>query len=188
LISGSSDSSIKSWNIAGSDESSVLTYVGHTSAVNSLDWNPTTEQSFLSAGQDKSVKVWDQRKKIFTQTISVNQPVYSVNWNKDGNTFLIGEESGAVQIFDIRSTKEALFSLSLHKDSVRVALFSPHSGNLIATASDDAHVFVYDLEKKEQIYQAQHSDFVRGLSWHTEKKGILASGSWDKTVQIHSLA
>lgn len=72
---------------------------------------------------------------------------------------------------------------SYHIDSVLSLAANRHNGNLLASASADKTIKLWDLNTctAAQSY-AHHTDKVCALSWHPSQASILLSGSYDRTV------
>lgn len=70
-----------------------------------------------------------------------------------------------------------------HIDSVLALAANRHNGNLLASASADKTIKLWDLNTctAAQSY-AHHTDKVCALSWHPSQASVLLSGSYDRTV------
>ncbi|GAB4284703.1 MAG: hypothetical protein Fur0025_15660 [Oscillatoriaceae cyanobacterium] len=75
--------------------------------------------------------------------------------------------------------------LENHNNSVLGVVFSP-DGQLIATASADKTVKIWNPQGRELATLATHRDGVNGVAFSPDSK-MVASASWDKTVKIWSL-
>uniref|UniRef100_A0A7C3ZI47 Novel STAND NTPase 1 domain-containing protein n=1 Tax=Planktothricoides sp. SpSt-374 TaxID=2282167 RepID=A0A7C3ZI47_9CYAN len=72
--------------------------------------------------------------------------------------------------------------LENHNNSVLGVVFSP-DGQLIATASADKTVKIWNPQGRELATLATHQDGVNGVAFSPDSK-MVASASWDKTVKI----
>ncbi|MCB8962141.1 MAG: protein kinase [Ardenticatenales bacterium] len=80
-------------------------------------------------------------------------------------------------------TLETVAHLDGHARTVRTAAWSP-DGRLIASASDDGAILVWDVAAGEIIQQfSGHTDWVRALRWSPDGASLL-SGSSDGTVRL----
>jgi len=188
LLSSSWDLSLKLWAPRRNSNSSA-TFYGHLETIWDVKWNQKSDDIFASSSQDSSVKLWDQRKIEATNNIKVGQPAYSLSWNPFIDTLLaVGLQDGTVKILDIRNTIESLHEKKIHKSSIKVLAFSPHDQNLLSCGSDDTKISIISLKDNsiniERILE-NHTDFVRALSWSKANQGFLASGSWDKSIQLN---
>ena len=72
---------------------------------------------------------------------------------------------------------------SYHVDSVLALASNPHNGNLLASASADKTIKLWDLDSctAAQSY-SHHTDKVCALAWHPSQTSVLLSGSYDRTI------
>lgn len=69
--------------LPGTDKSSLTAKNGHTDAINSLGFSPTTEYLFATASGDKTIGIWDIRNvkdKVHTLE-GHNDAVTSLSWH-----------------------------------------------------------------------------------------------------------
>ena len=72
-----------------------------------------------------------------------------------------------------------------HDDFVTSVCFSLHDPNVVASASTDKSIIVWDVKRGKPIYVFNdHSDEVHSLSWSPTAEGLLASGSHDHSVMV----
>lgn len=93
----------------------------------------------------------------------------------------------SLQILDTRqadSTKSALTVQKGHFDAINALSFNPGSEFLIATASADKTIGIWDMRNmKDKVHTLEgHNDAVTSLSWHPQEIGVLGSGSYDRRV------
>ncbi|KAK3716645.1 rRNA-processing protein [Vermiconidia calcicola] len=72
---------------------------------------------------------------------------------------------------------------SYHVDSILALAANRHSSNLLASASADKTIKLWDLNTctAAQSY-SHHTDKVCALSWHPTQASVLLSGSYDRTI------
>jgi WD40 repeat protein len=60
---------------------------------------------------------------------------------------------------------------------------------MVASASDDCTVSVYDMNAKEVVYTdtTTHTDFVRSVAWDPSNSSAFKSAGWDGKVGSHLL-
>ena len=97
IISGSSDNTIKLWDIKTGRE--IRTYKGHKNYVNSVAFSPDGK-NIISGSKDRSVKLWntltgEEIKTIETPNNVINNVVYS----PDGKYII--SDPGTIQLSDI---------------------------------------------------------------------------------------
>lgn len=98
-----------------------------------------------------------------------------------------------LQILDTRqadNTRSALVVKDGHSDAINALAFSPASEFLIATASGDKTIGIWDIRHtKEKVHTLEgHMDAVTSLSWHPKEASILGSASYDRRIIFWDLA
>lgn len=155
----------------------------------------------VAGGGSASVKLWDSATWKLIATLSVPRPesgkptdkssskkfVLSVAWSPDGKRIACGSMDGTISIFDVARAK-FLHHLEGHSMPVRSLVYSPTEPRVLFTASDDAHVHVYDSEGQALITaMSGHTSWV--LSVDASPDGLaIATGSSDKTVRLWDLS
>jgi len=149
-----------------------------------VKWSPEG-QLFASGSQDNYIKIWDSRsaQKKPSQSVCHYQPVFALSWNSQKTSMLaVGDEEG-VKIYD---TKKLDVPVSLNVNfgnSVKAIEFSTNFPELLAVGSDDGTTCVLD-GTLTKIYNHQHADFVRCVSWNSDSRipQYIAGGGWDRIL------
>jgi hypothetical protein len=117
--------------------------------------------------------------------------IYRVAWSPDNKLLATGDDDTVIKIWDTSPEKSEfetgnfgnavlLAELVGHTNTVLGLDWSPN-GRLIASASADCSVRIWDMENKEQLYKLSgHSDEVNCVTWVSED-GLL-SGSNDEHI------
>lgn len=98
-----------------------------------------------------------------------------------------------LQIVDVReqeTTKSALSARNGHVDAINALAFNPRSEFIIATASADKTIGIWDIRNvREKIHTlVGHNDAVTSLAWHPKESSILGSGSYDRRIMFWDLS
>ena len=97
-----------------------------------------------------------------------------------------------MQIIDTRSpiTSESKVQARGHEDAVNALSFNPASDVIIATASADKTIGIWDIRNlKIKLHALEgHHDAVTSLSWHPQEEAILASSAADRRVIFWDLS
>lgn len=88
------------------------------------------------------------------------------------------------------SNRSALVVKGGHSDALNALAFNPASEFLIATASGDKTIGIWDIRStKEKIHTLEgHVDAVTSLQWHPKEASILGSASYDRRIIFWDLA
>lgn len=133
---------------------------GHTGAVLDTDWNPFDDDMVASASDDGTVGIF-RVPENFTLKI---EPA---------------EGESEPEIKDVHPIKK----LKGHSKKVGHVLFHPTAKDVLASASGDCTVKIWNVETEEVLATLKHNDFITGLSFN-ETGSMLATTSRDKRLRI----
>lgn len=94
-----------------------------------------TSDSLFSCGEDKLIKVWDQRTVQTQFTVKTNESLYALAIPKNDKQVIVGSESGTVSIYDFR-TSDALITMSPVKSPVRSISMNPDGDSFVVGYMD----------------------------------------------------
>lgn len=160
LLAGE-DHIIHDWEIfaSGDTASNPVAYEGHTSAINALAWVDEDNNTFASASDDGTVRVWST-----TGTRSSASPALTYRGHK-GSVYAVvaykgliisGGQDHTVQIWRF-DTGKALYTYTGHRGPVRsLSVVEPHASAtqmrtpvpFVASASDDGTVHVWHIPEQ----------------------------------------
>jgi WD40 repeat protein len=128
LASGSSDGSIKLWDISSRRE--VRTLTGHTDSITSIEFSE--DRKTVAAGSsDGSLLIWDVRNDdASVQLTRGPDPMWSACLSPDGSKLAVGTDSGSISMWDIRSKTHV--GTFVHGEPVNVVAVSP-DGKVMAS-------------------------------------------------------
>jgi histone-binding protein RBBP4 len=179
-----------------------LELVGHKKEGYGLGWNPHVQGGLASGSDDQTVLLWDlntvqagsKTLKPSRKYTHHNLGVTDVQYHPTIKPF-IGTVSDdmTMQIIDVRqpsTTKSALVARNGHLDAINSLAFNPKEDVIVATASADNTIGIWDLRHiKDKVHTLEgHCDAVTALSWHPQEPGILASASYDRRVLFWDLS
>ena len=149
LASASADKTIKIWDVP--QEKCLHTLTHHTDKVQTLEWHPTQVSVLLSGGFDKVASVCDVRAAASDWKAaakhSVSSDVECVSWDPQSeHQFLVSTDNGTVTCHDARfAGKEPVFTIGAHADACTGLALNPLVPGLLATASLDKSVKLWDI-------------------------------------------
>ncbi|MBN3880907.1 MULTISPECIES: hypothetical protein [unclassified Nostoc] len=101
LASGSSDNTIKLWDVRKGNLLQTLT--GHSNSVHSVAFSPDG-QTLASGSSDNTIKLWDVRKGNLLQTLTGHSSwVPCVAFSPDGQTLASGSGDKTIKLWQVKS-------------------------------------------------------------------------------------
>ncbi|KAI3333382.1 hypothetical protein F4824DRAFT_472334 [Ustulina deusta] len=127
---------------------------GHTAAVLDTDWNPFNDRVIASASDDAKVMLW-QVPQGFSLLTDAEEP----------------------------SDVAPFAKLTGHSRKVGQVLFNPAAENILASASGDLTIKLWDIGTGSAVHTLKHPDIVQSLSWNADGT-MLATTSRDKKLRV----
>lgn len=194
--------------------------VANNLSVEDLQWSRTESTVFASCGCDGYIRIWDTRSKKHKPAISAKASSTDVNvisWNeKIGYLLASGDDNGTWGIWDLRQfaphnseSAQPVAQYDFHKSAITSISFNPLDESIIAVASEDNTVTLWDLsveaddeeikqqaaETKElqeippQLLFVHWQKEVKDVKWHKQIPGCLLSTGTDglniwKTISV----
>ena len=119
LVTGSSDNSIKIWDINIILNSSnkqnfssiipIKTINSHNETVNNISTRNFHENQFISSSIDKNIKLWDIRSNVLnpSNNIKIKDEIKHLKFNNNGNQFgFINKEGNTLFLYDLGKFEE----------------------------------------------------------------------------------
>jgi coronin-1B/1C/6 len=127
---------------------------GHTAAVLDTDWNPFNDRVIASGSDDGKVFIW-QVPENFTLHTDADEPT------------------------DVTPS----LRLSGHSRKVGQVLFNPAAENILASASGDFTIKLWDISTGQSHLTLKHADIVQSLSW-SANGSLMVTTSRDKKLRV----
>lgn len=105
LASGSSDHTIRIWDVERQKESQEIALEGHAGIVHSLDFSPDG-QLLASGSWDHTIKLWNTNTWQPKATLETDRMIRSVRFSDDGRRLVSGGEDRMVRIWDVAAARE----------------------------------------------------------------------------------
>ncbi|RSL65602.1 hypothetical protein CEP54_004104 [Fusarium duplospermum] len=141
-------------NERGKVPDQIPLFRGHTASVLDTDWNPFNDNIIASASEDGKVFIWEVPKGFTLHT-------------------------DAEDIVDVAPVSK----LAGHSRKVGQVLFNPSAENILASASGDFTVKIWDVGTGQSPLVLRHNDIVQSLSWNASGS-MLVTTSRDKKIRV----
>ena len=179
LVSGSSDSTVKLWDVFSGE--CLKTLDQHQGGVWSVMFSPDGYQ-LASGSHDKTVKLWDVESGKCLQTFADHCGwVQSVTFSPDGSKLASGSDDLTVNLWDV-SSGECLKTFGQYQSGVLSVTFSPNGKTLAGSSGYIVKLWDVESGKCLKIFD-QHDDWVTSVTFSPDGSK-LASGSSDNTVRV----
>lgn len=194
--------------------------VGNNKSIEDIQWSYTESTVFATAGCDGYIRIWDTRSKKHKPAISTkasNVDINVISWNQKMDYLLAsGDDKGTWGVWDLRQFSPSnetscspVAQYDFHKGAITAIQFNPLDESIVAVASEDNTVTLWDLsveaddeEIKQQRQEANELEQippqllfvhwqkeVKDVKWHKQIPGCLVSTGADglnvwKTISV----
>jgi WD40 repeat protein/serine/threonine protein kinase len=160
--------------------------LGHVAPMHVVTISPDG-RTLASAGEDRSVKLWDLAKNQVSHSMSAHTDVvFGLAFSPDGKLLASGSRDGTIAIWNLADGTEVR-ALHGHSHSLSRIQFSPDARTL-AGGGESGAVKTWDVATgKDGPPLAGHAGVVRCVAFSADGN-LLASGGEDQTVIVHHLS
>ncbi|MFS0519401.1 NB-ARC domain-containing protein [Nostoc sp. UIC 10607] len=140
-LATSIDNEICLWSVANMNQ--IITYIGHTSWVQSLAFSPNGE-ILASGSNDQTVRLWNVHTGQCLKTLRGHTSwVQSLAFSPDGEILASGSKDQTIKLWRVH-TGECLRTLSGHSNRVIFTAFTSN-GETLVSGGEDQTVRVWDV-------------------------------------------
>lgn len=152
-----------------------------------LAWSEAHENQIVTASGDGSIKLWDiaLQDHPIRNWAEHTREVFSVDWNNiKKEVFASSSWDCSVRIWH-PERPTSLLSITAHTACVYQCAFSPHNPDLLATASGDGHMRLFDLRQQptQPVATVPVGGEVLSLDWNKYRPMQVATGSTDRVIK-----
>ncbi|CDU16058.1 hypothetical protein YYC_02325 [Plasmodium yoelii 17X] len=172
------------------------------------DVSPTNDPNLiLACADDGYILMYDLRIKTTEpaqQVLGQQVPVNAISLNTFTGHFASGSDNGKIKVWDIKKFNEPAHIINAHKEAIIRLNFSPNDSSILASASNNRFINVYDLNKigeeldaidlsdgpSELIFShGGHTQPITDFNWnhHKKLKMFIGSTAEDNTLQFWQL-
>ncbi|EPS63759.1 hypothetical protein M569_11022, partial [Genlisea aurea] len=171
---------------------------GHEQEGYGLSWNPFKEGFLLSGSNDRRICLWDLHSnpgKTILDADHIYQGhedvVEDVSWHSK-HDYLFGSvgDDGKLIIWDTRAGGGFQHSVVAHRREVNYLRFNPFNEWVLATASSDSTVGIFDVRKLSSgpVYGLEgHEGEAFQVEWDPNHEAVLASSADDRRLIVWDL-
>lgn len=208
FASSSWDGTVRVWH-PERPNSIIVIQGGHGGCVYACGWSPHNPDLLATACGDGHLRLFDLRTPAqqASATVPVGGEVLCLDWNKyRPMTIATGSTDRVIKTWDLRNAlaKPAnniatpvelgtpIAAILGHEYAIRKVAYSPHSPQLLASASYDMTARVWDTDAAamgggkgamRKVHDA-HTEFVVGVAWSLFQEGLVASTAWDGETHL----
>jgi hypothetical protein len=182
LASGSSDFTVKGWNVRTGKSVGVL--AGNTGKVSSVTFSPDGEL-LVSGGFDKTVRVWKLPDGEPFHALDHSDWVFSVAFSPDSRMLASSGADKEIKLWNLK-TGELLRALAGHSHWVLSLAFGP-DGRTLISGSADKTIRVWNLQQiDDPPLTFEHPDWVRSVVFGPGSR-FVTSGSKGGVIRVWDL-
>ena len=193
LASASNDATIRIWEISEVDgkvqlsEKPRYTLQEHTGSVHAVDFHPSNSQRLVSAGADRTVRLWnvDTGKQTVPPISAHYSSVRDVAFSPDGNEIVSGSGDKMVRVWDANTGVQKRLVQMAHKDEVFSVAFDS-TGDRIVSSSSDRSIRIWETKTGKLVGDESlrgHDGIVYSAIFSADDKTVISTGS-DRTIRF----
>lgn len=180
LISGSSDKTIKLWNLSTGEV--IHTLSGHSGSIISLAISPDG-QIIFSGSIDETIKLWSLNTGEFLRTLAGHQgAVGSLAVSPDGQTLFSGSWDETIKLWNL-STGKVERAIAGHSGAVNSLVISPEGQTLFSDSIDD-RIKLWQISTGEELSPLSGNSIHISSLAISPNGQLLFGGSIDETIKI----
>jgi len=191
VATGAKDREIGIWNMSATTSQRLSLsrrLVGHTAGITALGFYEANNEALLLSGSaDNTTRIWDMATWTTRGVIDHPKTVFHIAVRPDKELeFATACWDGIARIFSLPGGVQS-GALQGHEAGLYSVSYSPVDTSLLATASADRTLRIWDLNTMKPLMKLMHKDHVTTVDWSPVQPWTLASGGWDRLFRIWEL-
>ncbi|KAF6157532.1 hypothetical protein GIB67_004470, partial [Kingdonia uniflora] len=186
IIAASSSNNLYLWEVGTGRIRHTLT--GHTDKVCSVDVSKISSRYVVSAGYDRTIKVWDLQRGYCINTIISHSNCNALCFSADGQTICSGHVDGNLRLWDVKSGR-LISEVAAHSNAVTSISLSGN-GNIVLTSGRDNLHNLFDMRSFEVCGTLRANGNRLASNWSRScismDDNYVAAGSADGAIYIWS--
>src|SRR3990172_2510962 len=157
---------------------------GHTASALSVT---SREAGLFSAGNDGTVRQWQDMTHRSMQILDLNKELISAAVSPDGLKTAVGFKDGTLELFTLPDLKPLWQKPDAHTDAILRLAFS-QDGLKLVSASFDKTAKVWAVDDRKALHTLEgHEDAVHAAAFSPDSK-LVATASYDGNIGLFDLA
>ena len=181
LASGSTDETVRLWDLTNADE--WMTLQKHTGWTNVLAFSPDGKM-LASGSTDKTVQLWDTAtgEPLATLTGHLNG-ITALAFSPDGSRLVSGSADGMIRFWNTQIGAPLVDRITGHTQSMKAATFFEDSSTLASVAFNGV-ITLWDVKtsQKSTVQAAGHRDLFLTLAFSPDGTKLVSVGAEGATV------
>ena len=177
VVTGSADDLVKVWDAQTGQR--LKTFARHLSDVHNVEFSRNGERV---VGADRySIRIYDRKSGEYSSFRTVGK-MLSAALSQDEKLLIAGTRTGAIELWNPRSTSGEPKIFDEHKLAVLGVAFSPDS-KTFASGSTDKTLRIWSTRSRRPLKELNHGSKVRAVGFSPDGT-LVASGGDDGTIKI----